>query len=184
MAAYPTPPAAPAPGRSRRSRPVAALIRSANRVSASSRAATSCGLAPFCGPKTAAAPDDPASGLFTSLASVILQMVAVGVMSAPDEVVTFPFVDPPDTRAVRDGVALLHELGALARSSDTGAWHLTDVGRRLAALPVDGLPGLPARAVTALERFGLADRFRLSAAALLALLLLADLALPPPLPEH
>ena len=52
--------------------------------------------------------------LRTSLASVILQMVAVGVVSSPDEVADFPFVDRPDVRSVRDGVALLTELGALA----------------------------------------------------------------------
>jgi ATP-dependent helicase HrpA len=51
--------------------------------------------------------------LRTSLASVILQMVAVGVVSSPDEVAEFPFVDRPDVRAVRDGVTLLTELGAL-----------------------------------------------------------------------
>ncbi|WP_225755700.1 DUF3418 domain-containing protein [Actinotalea sp. Marseille-Q4924] len=51
--------------------------------------------------------------LRTSLASVILQMVAVGVAQTPDDVAAFPFVDPPDTRAIRDGVQLLTELGAL-----------------------------------------------------------------------
>jgi len=51
--------------------------------------------------------------LRTSLASVLLQMIAVGVVSDPDEVAAFPFVQAPDTRAVRDGVMLLRELGAL-----------------------------------------------------------------------
>ena len=69
--------------------------------------------------------------LRTSLAAVILQMLAVGVVSQPDEVAEFPFVQAPDTRAVRDGVMLLRELGAL----DTDA--LTDIGRKLAALPMD-----------------------------------------------
>ncbi len=53
--------------------------------------------------------------LRTSLASVILQMIAVGVAATPDDVAAFPFVDPPDVRAVRDGVQLLTELGALSR---------------------------------------------------------------------
>ena len=44
---------------------------------------------------------------------MILQMVAVGVVSSPDEVADFPFVDRPDIRAVRDGVTLLTEIGAL-----------------------------------------------------------------------
>nr|WP_311836289.1 DUF3418 domain-containing protein [Cellulomonas fimi] len=52
--------------------------------------------------------------LRTSLASVILQMVAVGVAATPDDVARFPFVEPPDTRSIRDGVQLLTELGALA----------------------------------------------------------------------
>ncbi|ACZ29115.1 ATP-dependent helicase HrpA [Xylanimonas cellulosilytica DSM 15894] len=51
--------------------------------------------------------------LRTSLASVLLQMIAVGVVESPDEMARFPFVEKPDTRAVRDGVMLLRELGAL-----------------------------------------------------------------------
>ena len=44
----------------------------------------------------------------------------------------FPFLDPPDRRSVRDGIALLQELGAFDASAA-----ITDVGRRLAQLPVD-----------------------------------------------
>ena len=66
--------------------------------------------------------------LRTNLAAVILQMAALQL----GEVESFPFLDPPDARSVRDGVQLLQELGAFDRS---GA--LTDVGRRLAQLPVD-----------------------------------------------
>ncbi|MBX9246917.1 ATP-dependent RNA helicase HrpA, partial [Actinotalea ferrariae] len=73
--------------------------------------------------------------LRTSLASVILQMVAVGVASTPDDVAKFPFVEPPDVRAVRDGVQLLTELGALTPASE--GTRLTDVGRALALLPMD-----------------------------------------------
>ncbi len=47
--------------------------------------------------------------LRTSLASVILQMTSLGL----GQVERFPFVEPPDTRAVRAGVQLLEELGAL-----------------------------------------------------------------------
>lgn len=71
--------------------------------------------------------------LRTSLASVILQMLAVGVSSSPDDVANFPFVEPPDTRAVRDGVQLLTELGALSAKGTS----LTAVGRGLAQLPMD-----------------------------------------------
>ena len=48
--------------------------------------------------------------LRTSLASVILQMASLGLGAVED----FPFLDAPDRRAVRDGVALLVEIGALA----------------------------------------------------------------------
>ncbi|HZK05082.1 MAG TPA: ATP-dependent RNA helicase HrpA [Actinomycetaceae bacterium] len=91
--------------------------------------------------------------LRTSLASVILQMAAIGL----GDVEKFPFVDPPDTRAIRDGVAQLIEIGALevgagaARGRDgTGsppgsppgspsgtAPRLTTIGRQLARLPID-----------------------------------------------
>jgi len=73
--------------------------------------------------------------LRTSLASVLLQMISVGVVTTPDDVARFPFVEPPDTRAVRDGVQLLTELGAL--ETRDGATRLTDVGRTLAQLPMD-----------------------------------------------
>lgn len=46
----------------------------------------------------------------TSLASVILQMTALGL----GDVGRFPFVDAPDARQVADGVRLLEELGAFA----------------------------------------------------------------------
>ncbi|MDQ6850667.1 MAG: ATP-dependent RNA helicase HrpA [Actinomycetota bacterium] len=66
--------------------------------------------------------------LRTNLASVLLQMAALRI----GDVENFPFLDPPDRRSVRDGVALLHELGAF---DQTGA--ITDTGRRLAQLPLD-----------------------------------------------
>ncbi|UYM07919.1 ATP-dependent RNA helicase HrpA [Solicola gregarius] len=67
--------------------------------------------------------------LRTSLASVILSMISLGL----GELSAFPFPDPPDRRAVRDGVALLHELGAI----DEAGKRLTDVGRAIAELPLD-----------------------------------------------
>lgn len=66
--------------------------------------------------------------LRTNLAAVILQMAALQL----GEVEEFPFLDPPDRRSVRDGVQLLQELGAFDQH---GA--ITDLGRRLARLPVD-----------------------------------------------
>ena len=68
--------------------------------------------------------------LRTNLASVILQMTALGL----GDVERFPFVQPPDSRQVRDGVDLLRELGALEPGS---VLRLTETGRRLARLPLD-----------------------------------------------
>ncbi|AQA03358.1 ATP-dependent RNA helicase HrpA [Mycobacterium sp. MS1601] len=66
--------------------------------------------------------------LRTNLAAVILQMAALQL----GQIEEFPFLDPPDSRSIRDGVQVLQELGAFDRQ---GA--LTDVGRRLAQLPLD-----------------------------------------------
>ena len=71
--------------------------------------------------------------LRTNLASVILQMTALGL----GDVEAFPFVDPPDRRNVKDGVDLLVELGALDPARDDPRKRLTPVGRKLAQLPID-----------------------------------------------
>ncbi len=70
--------------------------------------------------------------LRTNLAAVILQMISLGL----GDVAAFPFVQPPDARAVRDGVALLDELGALEPGTGPDR-RLTEVGRQLADLPID-----------------------------------------------
>jgi ATP-dependent helicase HrpA len=64
----------------------------------------------------------------SNLAAVVLRMKALGLSDIED----FPFVDPPDPRAVSDGYTLLEELGAV-----NGARGLTPVGRDLAKLPID-----------------------------------------------
>ncbi|ADG78429.1 ATP-dependent RNA helicase HrpA [Tsukamurella paurometabola] len=84
--------------------------------------------------------------LRTNLASVVLSMTALDL----GEVSAFPFVQPPDERAVRDGVALLEELGAL-EDAHVGHKRLTPVGRQLAELPVD--PRM-ARMLVAAREFG------------------------------
>ena len=101
--------------------------------------------------------------LRTNLAAVILQMTAMGVARGPKDVENFPFVEPPDSRAINDGVSLLRELGALTAAgaqetagqvpTGTGDGRpgrrpagaaagrngggLTAVGQQLAQLPVD-----------------------------------------------
>jgi len=66
--------------------------------------------------------------LRTNLASLILQMAALG-LGAPED---FPFVDPPDTRLLNDGYRLLQELSAV-----DGDRRITRLGKQMAALPVD-----------------------------------------------
>jgi ATP-dependent helicase HrpA len=71
--------------------------------------------------------------LRTNLASVILQMAALGL----GDLAAFPFLDPPDRRNIADGVQLLQELGALDPEQHDERKRLTDVGRQLARLPID-----------------------------------------------
>jgi ATP-dependent RNA helicase HrpA len=72
--------------------------------------------------------------LRTNLASVILQAAALDLGDVAD----FPFVDPPDSRNIADGVRLLEELGAVAPGGVAhGGTQLTGVGRKLARLPAD-----------------------------------------------
>ncbi|MEO3816114.1 ATP-dependent RNA helicase HrpA [Plantactinospora sp. B24E8] len=98
--------------------------------------------------------------LRTNLASVILQMTAIGL----GDIAAFPFIDPPDRRNIADGVNLLQELGALeAASAADPDRRLTPLGRRLAQLPVD--PRL-ARMVLEGERNGCADEVAVIAGAL------------------
>lgn len=72
--------------------------------------------------------------LRTNLASVILQMAALRL----GDIEEFPFVQAPDTRAIRDGILLLRELGALEPAETKNQTpKLTPIGRDIARLPVD-----------------------------------------------
>jgi len=91
--------------------------------------------------------------LRTNLAAVILQMISIGL----GDITAFPFLQPPDSRGIQDGMDLLRELGAVRSSSspkrvsrrdqdlDTPTssatrsppFEITKVGRDLAALPLD-----------------------------------------------
>jgi ATP-dependent helicase HrpA len=92
--------------------------------------------------------------LRTNLASVLLQMAALDLGDVAD----FPFVDPPDRRAVADGLALLEELHALDEQGQ-----LTPTGRALAALPLD--PRM-ARMVVEADKHGVLDEVLVIAAGL------------------
>ncbi|MEV5328239.1 ATP-dependent RNA helicase HrpA [Nonomuraea sp. NPDC052634] len=92
--------------------------------------------------------------LRTNLASVILQMTSIGL----GDIEAFPFVEPPDRRQVKDGINLLHELGAF----DAGN-KLTPIGRKLAQLPVDPRLG---RMVLEAEKNGCLREVMVIAAAL------------------
>ena len=97
--------------------------------------------------------------LRTNLASVILAMTALGL----GDIAAFPFVEPPDRRQVRDGVALLEELGALDPTEQDPRKRLTTVGRTLAQLPVDPRLG---RMVIEADRNGCVPAVLVIAAAL------------------
>ncbi|GGJ83884.1 ATP-dependent RNA helicase HrpA [Pseudomonas matsuisoli] len=66
--------------------------------------------------------------LRTNLAAVILQMLHLRLGSID----AFPFIEPPDGKAVSDGFTLLQELSAVNRENQ-----LTPLGRHLARLPID-----------------------------------------------
>ncbi len=63
-----------------------------------------------------------------ALAGVILRMLSLGLGSIED----FPFLEPPDPRAIADGWQQLAELGAIDAERK-----LTAIGRTMARLPVD-----------------------------------------------
>ncbi|WP_305805702.1 ATP-dependent RNA helicase HrpA, partial [Stenotrophomonas sp. YIM B06876] len=64
----------------------------------------------------------------SSLSGVILRMLQLGLGRIED----FPFLEPPDERAVADGWQQLAELGAIDKDRK-----LTAIGRQMARLPVD-----------------------------------------------
>ncbi|BFT30599.1 ATP-dependent RNA helicase HrpA [Alteromonas sp. D210916BOD_24] len=73
--------------------------------------------------------------LRTNLASVILQMLALGL----GDIEAFPFVQPPDSRNINDGFRLLEEIQAITKGKGKrqGKMQLTELGRQVARLPID-----------------------------------------------
>ena len=68
-----------------------------------------------------------------ALAGVILRMLSLGL----GDIEQFPFLEPPDSRAVADGWQQLSELGAVDTLDKSGQRKLTAIGRTMAKLPVD-----------------------------------------------
>jgi len=69
--------------------------------------------------------------LRTNLAAVILQMISLGL----GDIAEFPFLQPPDSRGIKDGLDLLRELGAIGdRAGDP---IITRIGKQLSQLPID-----------------------------------------------
>jgi ATP-dependent helicase HrpA len=74
--------------------------------------------------------------LRSNLAEVILKMLALDLGDIP----SFPFVDPPSPGGIRDGLALLQELGAVRPKNDkveNPEFLLGDKGRKMSRLPID-----------------------------------------------
>lgn len=88
--------------------------------------------------------------LRTNLASVILQMISLRL----GDVSEFPFIQPPDGKSIRDGLALLRELGAVSEEERGRAPALTGIGRDIARIPVD--PKM-ARMLVEANRLGVLD---------------------------
>ncbi|WNL37827.1 ATP-dependent RNA helicase HrpA [Halomonas sp. PAMB 3232] len=82
----------------------------------------------------------------TNLASVILSMLSLKL----GNIEAFPFVDPPDSRFVKDGFRLLFELGAVDQKEQ-----ISPLGRKLARLPID--PRLARMVLEGAERQSLRD---------------------------
>ncbi|MFD0705177.1 ATP-dependent RNA helicase HrpA [Alloscardovia venturai] len=84
--------------------------------------------------------------LRTSLGSVVLQMLAIGVAHSAHDITNFGFIDSPDMRAVSDGFNELLELGAIKRTKVRSRGKsiqkhsdviLTKIGRQLSRIPLD-----------------------------------------------
>ncbi len=92
--------------------------------------------------------------LRSSLAGVILRLASLGL----GRVQEFPFIEPPSSRAIADGTALLQELGALSEAGE-----LTNIGRELSRIPVDPRIG---RMLVEAKKLGVLSEVLVIAAAL------------------
>lgn len=97
--------------------------------------------------------------LRANLADVILRMTAFRLGSMD----TFPFIEAPDPKSVRGGYRILEELGAIRKSGESRQWNLTELGKRLARIPVDPSVG---RMILAAESFNCVAEILIIASAL------------------
>lgn len=72
----------------------------------------------------------------SNLAGVILRMLELNLGA----VTSFPFIDRPQPKSIRDGIDILRDLGALIKDDSaekTNQYKLTETGRRMAEFPLD-----------------------------------------------
>jgi ATP-dependent helicase HrpA len=72
----------------------------------------------------------------SNLAGVILRMLSLNLGS----VNSFPFIDQPQPKSIRDGIDILRDLGALTKDDgfdEADHYKLTKVGRTMAEFPLD-----------------------------------------------
>ena len=103
--------------------------------------------------------------LRSNLAEVILRMLSLNL----GDISSFPFIDPPLPKNIRDGVDILKELGAIESgrkdidTDDVKQYALTERGRIMARLPID--PRI-SRMIIEAEKEGCVDEILIIAAAL------------------
>ena len=88
----------------------------------------------------------------TNLAAVILRTINLRLGNIEE----FPFLDPPRSTTVREGYKTLEELGAITLESE-----LTEIGRRMAKLPVD--PRISRMILAAVEAHALPEVLAIAA---------------------
>ncbi len=75
----------------------------------------------------------PPEILRSNLAEVILRMLALSI----GDIASFPFIDPPDPKNIRDGFEVLRELGAIGPDEKGKGFQLTERGRLMGRMPID-----------------------------------------------
>ncbi|MGD1152495.1 MAG: ATP-dependent RNA helicase HrpA [Syntrophales bacterium] len=103
--------------------------------------------------------------LRSNLAEVILRMLSLTL----GDISTYPFIDPPHSKNIRDGIDILRELGAITMGTkdeepgDGQHYSLTERGRMMARLPID--PRI-SRMIIEAEREGCVNEILIIASAL------------------